>query len=58
MYLMTITLQEQKSNTNKKTYNSQKTENKFTMNVYCEKLNNEELDKIFNYINKRFGVEY
>ena len=50
--------QEQKSNTNKKTYNSQKTENKFTMNVYCEKLNNEELDKIFNYINKRFGVEY
>lgn len=42
-------LQKNSSNVNK---------NSFTMNVYCQNLNKEELDNIFNYINKRFGLEY
>mgnify|MGYP001088572330 CR=1 FL=1 len=51
-------LDNQNKSTLSKTYNSKSDKYNFSMNVYCEKLNNEELDKIFNYINKRFGVEY
>lgn len=39
-------------------YNSKSAKNSFTMNVYCQKLDNKELDRIFNYINRRFGTEY
>jgi len=41
-----------------KTYNSKNSKYSFQMNVYCQKLDNEELDNIFNYINRRFGTEY
>ena len=41
-----------------KTYNSKNSRYIFNMNVYCEKLDETELNNIFNYINKRFGAEY
>lgn len=41
-----------------RTYNSKNDKYSFSMNVYCQKLNEEELDKIFNYINRRLGSEY
>lgn len=41
-----------------KTYKSEKANYSFQMNVYCQNLNEKELDNIFNYINKRFGTEY
>lgn len=41
-----------------RTYNSKNAKYSFSMNVYCQKLNEEELDKIFNYMNRRFGSEY
>lgn len=41
-----------------KTYHSQNARYNFTMNIYCQKLDENELDKIFNYMNKRFGIEY
>ncbi len=40
------------------TYNSKSAKYNFNMNVYCEKLDEKELDNIFNYINRRFGAEY
>ncbi len=39
-------------------YNTNNEKYIFNMNVYCQKLDNKELDNIFNYINKRFGTEY
>ncbi len=41
-----------------RTYNSSNARYSFQMNVYVQKLDSNELDNIFNYINKRFGAEY
>lgn len=56
-----LTKEENKEYTQEKkgsTYNSKNAKYSFSMNVYCQKLNEEELDKIFNYMNRRFGSEY
>ncbi len=59
-----LTKQENKEYTKEKkeekgsTYNSKSAKYSFNMNVYCQKLDNKELDNIFNYINNRFGAEY
>lgn len=47
-------------NENKSKRSMTKNENKynFTMNVYCQDLNKDKLNDIFNYINNRFGAEY
>lgn len=39
-------------------FNNSKSNYVFNMNVYPQKLDEQELDNIFNYINKRFGTEY
>lgn len=41
-----------------KTYNSRNANYNFTMNVYCQKLDESELENIFNYVNRRFGTQY
>lgn len=41
-----------------RTYNSKNTKYSFSMNIYCQKLNEEEMDKIFNYVNRRLGSDY
>ena len=41
-----------------RTYRSSSTKNNITINVYPQKLDNKELDNIFNYVNRKFGDEY
>lgn len=41
-----------------KTYSSRNANYNFTMNVYCQKLDESELENIFNYVNRRFGTQY
>ena len=41
-----------------KTYKSEKSSYSFYMNVYCQKLDEKELDNIYKFVNKRFGTEY
>lgn len=48
----------QESKNTAKTYHSQNSKYNFTMNVYCQTLDENQLDTIFNYMNKRFGIEY
>ncbi len=41
-----------------KTYKAESSKYSFYMNVYCQELDEKNLDSIFNYVNKRFGTEY
>lgn len=52
------TLEKPNEQANSRTYNSKSDRYNFQMNVYCQKLDEKELDNIFNYINYRFGTEY
>lgn len=45
---------EEKSNI----HNSRNARYSCNINVYCNKLDENELNNIFNYINRRFGAEY
>ena len=41
-----------------KNYKAESSKYSFYMNVYCQELDEKNLDSIFNYVNKRFGTEY